>query len=489
MAELSWILVAGTGSEPLSPELESVAGLLGQALAAAGLGMVTCGWPGVDRAAGSAFAAAVRERGQGPAGRLKQFHQRGKIASVPDGQHIEVAQDAAEYLEAVDHADAVVLLGGQGGTWLVYQHALRAQKLILPLPTTGGDARRAFDDIRAHFDRELYLGVRSSDLAALDRPAGEAVGAVVRLLRQHLEARAIRDGDYLLDDSIVGSDNEGALERLVDATRSSNVLGFVGAGASIPGGYPDWGTLVDRMQQALPTQVARAMAWVSREEDLLMRAEHYRQLLGPDYGRFIREQFGDERGTCRPLHLDLVRLPVSHVLTTNYDTLLERAHAQVYPGELPLSTDWKNASDVEGFLRAARRRGERRRYVHLHGVYNNPTDIVMTESDYQDRYHRTTAGEGLLAALFTAHAFLFIGFSFSDIDVMGVFRNTMARLRVDEALHYAFVALDPHKHDPTLVRRRLRQKFKIDPIFYVFTPDHAGLHQVVARLLAASGGA
>jgi hypothetical protein len=109
---------------------------------------------------------------------------------------------------------------------------------------------------------------------------------------------------------------------------------------------------------------------------------------------------------------------------------------------------------------------------------------VMTESDYQERYHRTTAGEALLSALFTAHAFLFVGFSFSDIDVMGVFRNTMARLRVEAPIHYAFVALDPRKHDPTLVRRRLRQKFKIEPIFYAHTPDHAGLHGLVQRLAA-----
>lgn len=106
------------------------------------------------------------------------------------------------------------------------------------------------------------------------------------------------------------------------------------------------------------------------------------------------------------------------------------------------------------------------------------------ETDYQERYHRTATGEALLSTLFTTHAVLFVGFSFSDIDVMGVFRNTMARLRLDAPLHYAFVALDPRKHDPTLVRRRLRQKFKIDPIIYAWTPDHAGLHGLVQRLVS-----
>jgi hypothetical protein len=327
------------------------------------------------------------------------------------------------------------------------------------------------------------------ELAALERPAEEAVGVALRLVRQHLEACAIRDGTYLEADALGAAENEQAFEALARDMARAEVLGFVGAGASIPGGYPDWATLVDRMRRALPSQIARALAFVSREEDLLMRAEHYRGMLGDDYQPFIRDQFSDERGRVTSLHLALVRLPLSHVLTTNYDTLLERAHAQVQPGEIPLTTDWKNASDIEALLAALRRRGERRRYVHLHGVWSDPAGVVMTESDYQERYHRTTAGEALLSALFTAHAFLFVGFSFGDIDLMGVFRNTMARLRVHAPIHYAFVALDPRKHDPTLVRRRLRQKFKIEPIFYAHTPDHAGLHDLVQRLAARTSTA
>jgi hypothetical protein len=340
-----------------------------------------------------------------------------------------------------------------------------------------------FDAMCGRFDASVNLGVAAPDFAALDRPMEEAVGTALRVIRQHLEACAIRDGEYLESDALGATDNEEAFAALVLEMTRSDVLGFVGAGVSVPGGYPDWATLVHRMRQALPSQVARAMAFVSREEDLLMRAEHYRDVLSKDYARFVRDQFSDERGRVTDLHLDLVRLPLSHVLTTNYDTLLERAHARIQPGEIPLMLDWRNASDVEALLGAARRRGERRRYAHLHGIWSDPGSVVLTESDYQERYHRTTAGEALLSALFTAHAFLFVGVSFSDLDVTGVFRNTMARLRIEAPIHYAFLALDPRKQDPALVRRRLRQKFKIEPIFYPYTADHAGLHALIRRLL------
>lgn len=482
MPDVSWILVAGTGVEALSPELKAAAEALGRALAAAGFGLVTCGWPGVDEVVGAAFSEASRASGPALTSRFKQFYQRGRRPSVDGGQWIEVGQDAAEYLSAVEAADAVVLLGGRGGTYIVYEHARLARKLVLPLPTTEGEARRVYDDIGRRFDRAVSL-ISAAEFAELDRAPGDAIAVVVRLLRQHLKKKAIRDGAYLDDEAILGRENESAFARLAEDIQQTQMLAFIGAGVSIPGGYPDWNTLIERMRQALPGEVERGIAWVSREDDLLMRAQYYRQYLGEDYGPFISAQFGEESGKVRDLHLDLVRLPVAHVLTTNYDNLLERAHAQAGLAGAARPTDWKNPSEVEALLRAARRRGEQRRYVHLHGVFSDPANIVLTESDYQDHYHRTTASEALLAALFTAHAFLFVGFSFGDLDVMGVFRNTMARIRVAGPLHYAFMALDPRTHDPTLVRQRLRQKFKIDPVFYLHTPDHAGLHRLVVRLL------
>ncbi|MCA9712529.1 MAG: SIR2 family protein, partial [Myxococcales bacterium] len=446
--------------------------------------LLTCGWRGVDHAVGTAFVAGLAARGEEPSGRFRQFRARGLPVSVPGATLVEVSQDAEEYLQAVDAADAVIVLGGLGGTRLVHRHASNVRKPVLPLPGPGGDARAIFDELRGELDRERYLGITRHELEALDQPAAAAVGAVIRLVRQHLDARAIRDGEYLTTQSVVGRDNEAALERL-GAELREGMMAFVGAGTSIPGGYPDWRTLVERMQQSLPDQVSRAMAYVSREEDLLMRAEQYRQLMGEDeFSRFVREQFGPERGTCRELHRDLVRLPFTHVLTTNYDNLLECAHAAAFPGELPTTVDWQNAADIEAFLRAARRRGQPRRYVHLHGVYNDPASIVLTEGDYQRRYHESTAGEALLSVLFTAYPFLFVGFSFSDMDMMGVFRGTMARLRLRGALHFGIVALDPRKHDPTLVRQRLRRKYKIEPVFYLETPDHAGLHALLQRLAA-----
>src|SRR5262245_31518568 len=98
MGNLPWILVAGTSKEPISDELASVARLLGSTLAAEGMALLTCGWPGVDRAVGEAFAEALRAQGTDPVTRFKQFVRGGRTPSVAAGTSITVSQDAAEYL-------------------------------------------------------------------------------------------------------------------------------------------------------------------------------------------------------------------------------------------------------------------------------------------------------------------------------------------------------------------------------------------------------
>jgi hypothetical protein len=65
---------------------------------------------------------------------------------------------------------------------------------------------------------------------------------------------------------------------------------------------------------------------------------------------------------------------------------------------------------------------------------------------------------------------------------MAIFRRVVAKLQFEEPLHFALTPLGA-SDDPVAVRRRLQEKYKIDPIFYPATKDHAGLHDLVTRLL------
>lgn len=81
---------------------------------------------------------------------------------------------------------------------------------------------------------------------------------------------------------------------------------------------PLWGDFKARMEIALGYSSAYA-------PDALRLAQEYQTLHGEDgLDRLIRELVPDERWSPGPLHKRLLELPWQDVLTTNWDTLLER---------------------------------------------------------------------------------------------------------------------------------------------------------------------
>jgi formylglycine-generating enzyme required for sulfatase activity len=145
------VLVAGTGSEPqLTREATWCAEAIGEGLAIAGLSLVTGGWPGVDRVATSAFADRLRSIRRPLSEMLTTVMEpRSVSAAQPMGRIVHVASDAEVFTRSIAMADAVVLIGGLGGTYGVYELAVAQGIPVYPLAGTKGDARRAWQALRS----------------------------------------------------------------------------------------------------------------------------------------------------------------------------------------------------------------------------------------------------------------------------------------------------------------------------------------------------
>src|SRR5262249_45940969 len=108
---------------------------------------------------------------------------------------------------------------------------------------------------------------------------------------------------------------------LEEAILGGECVLFAGAGLSRGAGLPDWGQLMDRL--------ARELEIASRDGlDNLDLAQWFRQRFTPaGLEEIIRATFADPDAAPRPTlaHYLLMSLPVRHVITTNYDDLLERA--------------------------------------------------------------------------------------------------------------------------------------------------------------------
>lgn len=284
-----------------------------------------------------------------------------------------------------------------------------------------------------------------------------------------------------------GPANEAAFDALITALSEGSAMALVGAGSSARVGFPLWTGLLDRLATAVSNAEPRARSLVealATESDLLWKAEELRRLLGDDaYHHLVRTLFGPEEAPIDDFHDDLVRLPFRHVLTTNYDAVLEQAHVGAFRTR-PVAFTWNETANMRELVQRIGDDGYGRRYVYLHGRFDQPEDTILTERDYAARFLRSGDTLPKLFALLATQRLVSIGFSLADMDLMGVFRHVHTHMGAGEARHFAILPLDPAS-DPGVIRRRLLGKYGVEPVFYPATPDHRGLPDLVRELLRA----
>lgn len=178
-----WVLVAGTGpARGFTERLRETAARLGKRLAGAGYGLVTGGWPGVDDAVARAFATTLAASGRPLENFLRQVIAEGSLPAFPAGDLFLVRPGREEWTEAIDRADAVVLVGGIGGTWKTGVLALESGRPVLPLADTGGDAAKLYLRMTKDWDGATMAGLTKAQFQRVARQAPEVADEVPELL-------------------------------------------------------------------------------------------------------------------------------------------------------------------------------------------------------------------------------------------------------------------------------------------------------------------
>jgi hypothetical protein len=168
MSQVKWVLVAGTGQYHLPDEVLWASQKLGEQLGRLGFGLVAGGWSGVDYVVSEAFAKELQNKAVPLGDFLLQIVPDGSQPQFPGGRIVYVPRGTLEFTESVKYCDAVVLIGGEGGTYQSFQIARQEQKPIFPIPGTGGDAQRAFRDILSDWPMPLPRAIAEQEFLALD---------------------------------------------------------------------------------------------------------------------------------------------------------------------------------------------------------------------------------------------------------------------------------------------------------------------------------
>lgn len=183
------------------------------------------------------------------------------------------------------------------------------------------------------------------------------------------------------------------------ASRENRLVIFVGAGVSANSGIPTWNKLVDTFKEELPDRLFQ-------EADALKIAQLYKDSRGhKEYMDKVKSILLHNKVVPNPLHKSILSLNPCHIITTNYDDLLEQALLNEYllydiireDKDIPQMT-YPNA------------------LVKMHGDYSKD-NIVLTESDYYNYKKNFPLIRAFVQSLFASKLVLFVGFSFSDLNL------------------------------------------------------------------------
>jgi hypothetical protein len=210
---------------------------------------------------------------------------------------------------------------------------------------------------------------------------------------------------------------------LQEALVAGECVLFVGAGLSRGAGLPDWNQLIARL--------ARELGIDGHERiDYLDLAQWYRERFDADVlARVIRETFADPAGASQPTlaHYLLMALPLRHVITTNYDDLIERALTALkrHPVKVVRQEDVARTG-----------RGDDVYVVKLHGDAAGAEEIVLSRDDYDAFFSERPALALLLEGLLLNQTFFFVGYGLRDPNFRQIYSRIARMLR--EARRPAF---------------------------------------------------
>lgn len=226
-------------------------------------------------------------------------------------------------------------------------------------------------------------------------------------------------------------------EALIDAVLADDCVLYAGSGISVASGLPNWRDLMKQLltwaseSQLIDDDFFSILVDSLEQGDINIAAEGLVQVL-KDKGKLdlMAERLGTMLSPTglelNPLHFILRKIQFSAVMTTNFDSLLEKTFG---PRGGPVLTPFED----EGLLEQMSRR--KFFLLKLHGLLDRPDTLVMAPALFKEVADNNRALSQFMEGLLSSRTVLFIG---TTLDSVQTFLDSF-RLRAKGGPHFALL--------------------------------------------------
>ncbi|MEK6510109.1 SIR2 family protein [Myroides sp. C4067] len=224
-------------------------------------------------------------------------------------------------------------------------------------------------------------------------------------------------------------------QKIKDAILQNNLVIFAGSGLSSNFNLPSWNKLVEEVineidkkefDTLIPVLNMGVMQPINALE--LIKSEH------TIIKSYIKENFNVAPSNNFDLHKKIIEL-TEQVITTNYDNAFEcAANNSISPS---IYTDQFNISEIG--------KNNKPYIFKLHGSYNEPSNCIIFEDDYEKLYNSNNGAIEKLKTIFSEKTLLFLGFSFNDPDINLIF-NSLDKAFGNNNKHF-IITKEPNKFE------------------------------------------
>ncbi len=209
---------------------------------------------------------------------------------------------------------------------------------------------------------------------------------------------------------------------------------FVGAGVSMLSNLPSWKTLVQKMADEIKYsyKVDGSSPCFSTDELLKIPQIYYVEKGNDVYCEKIKKEF---QGDYKPnvIHHLIMSLKPHHILTTNYDTLLEQAACMFGRNFSVINADSKvSKAETSSYI------------LKVHGDFSEK--FVFREEDYLNYESNYILIDKLMKTIFSTNLVIFIGYGLNDYNIKLIL-NWVKNVQSDSFVKPIFISTEDKLQD------------------------------------------